>query len=283
MLLIRNDSEFGNLLQDLRKQKIIGIDTEFVRRNTYFAELCLLQISTPDNIFIVDPKLVTLNRFVDILSSSEIVKIFHACAQDVRIFHHMLKVKTANIFDTQEAVKFVGIKHQISYQEACQKILSEPIKKEQQFRDWNIRPQPENMLEYAAQDVKHLISLHDTLKATMEHKRIFINFCKFMESFSSDEFYSVKFHELWKKVQTKETSPYFLKKIQFLASFRETCAIELNMPRGRILSDYEINIIAQKLPENPLALSKLGIKLPLLSKSHITKLMDLCSGIRAGL
>ncbi|NBO24445.1 MAG: hypothetical protein EBU93_04325 [Chlamydiae bacterium] len=280
MLFVDNEATFTEVIDDLRGQEIIGVDTEFVRKNTYFAQLSLIQISTPTKIYIIDPHLLKIEKLSPIFLSKTIIKIFHACSQDVKIFHNILNIATNHIFDTQEAINFLGIKNQISYQDACLKILARPIDKEQQYRDWNVRPLPYNMIEYAAQDVEHLIELYKTLREMMIQKKIFVNFCKFMESFSSEEFYKIKFDDLWKKVRTNETNPKYLKKLQMLATFREYCAIELNIPRARVISDQDLNSITAYLPSNFSDLKRLNIQLGNIKPSMMTKLFDLCAGIK---
>ncbi|MDX1916492.1 MAG: HRDC domain-containing protein [Rickettsiaceae bacterium] len=280
MLLIQNDIQLDAVVEDLLNQKVIGIDTEFVRNNTYFAELCLVQISTLNNIYIIDPYLVKIAKLKDILLSRSISKVFHACSQDIKIFYKDLNLKTNNIFDTQESINFLGIKKQISYRDACLKILNKSIEKEQQFRNWNHRPLPFTMLEYAAQDVRYLITMQEKLKTLMEEKKIYINFCNFMESFSSDDFYKIKFDDMWKKVNTKDNSRSHLKKLKILAAVREVWAIELNSPRSKIISDDNLNLIALHLPTNMKELYNSHIILNKFNHNMFTKLFELCSGIK---
>ncbi|MDX1923660.1 MAG: ribonuclease D [Rickettsiaceae bacterium] len=280
MLFINTTKQLEDLADILSSEKLIGIDTEFVRKNTYFAKLALVQISTHAEIYLIDPLSLDLAAIKGVLIDKDIVKIFHACSQDVRIFHDVLGIETQNIFDTQEAIKFLGIRDQISYQDACLKILNIAIEKEQQFREWDIRPIPHDMELYAAQDVEHLIDLYNSLKKMMEEKKIYNNFCRFMESFSAKEFYQVKFDEMWKKVRTKETNKRFLYNLQLLASFRESCAIELNIPRMHAISDNDLLKITEYLPQSVSHLAKLNIRLSKLNKSLVDKLFDLCAGLK---
>lgn len=278
MLIITTTAELKDLVTELKKEPVIAIDTEFVRRDTYYAKLCLIQVATSKNIYVIDPLKLDLDSFKEVLTDKNIVKVFHAPHQDLGIFYNILNTITINIFDTQEAVKFLGIKSQISYQEICSKILNIQIEKEQQFREWNLRPLSTEMLEYAAQDVTYLIQLYNKLKQMLEEKIIYINFCYYMEHFAKKEFYQVKFDDMWKKVKTTERSQSFFRRLQILAAFRENCAIELNIPRVHAISDKNLVEITLKLPKTLKEFSALGIRTQL-TPSHISKLLDICAGL----
>lgn len=280
MLYINTNEILEKAVAILANQKMIGIDTEFIRRDTYYAKLSLIQISTLEEIYIIDPIKLDISSLKEILISQKIIKIFHAPLQDLGIFYNVLKTITLNVFDTQEAIKFLGIRSQISYQDACKKILNIEIEKEQQFREWNIRPLSEDMINYAAQDVDHLIPLYLELKKRMEEEKIFINFCRYMESFSQKEFYEVKLTEVWKKIRTHERSNIFMKNLQMIASFRETMAINLDLPRSFVISDQDLIEVTKLLPSNKNELQNLKIKTKL-NSSQINALIDLCAGLKA--
>lgn len=279
MLYINTAEEFSVVIQKLKTQKVIGIDTEFMRRDTYFAKLCLIQISTYDDIFVVDPLSFDISEFKEILLSETILKIFHAPNQDLGIFYNVLKVVTMNVFDVQEAVKFLGIRNQISYSDACEKILGVKIEKAQQYREWNIRPLPEDMKEYAGQDVKYLIQLYNNLRKKMEEKLNFINFCHYMESFSKKEFYQIKFDEIWKKMKIMGKSNLINARLKELAAFREVCAIELNLPRVHVISDEDLCKVAEKLPCDGKSYKEMNLR-SRLTKSQIDKFLDICAGLK---
>jgi ribonuclease D len=280
MLYIESEPKFGQMIIDLKDHELIGLDTEFVRRDTYFAKLSLIQISTKNQIYVVDPLVVNVSKISEILLNRNITKIFHAPHQDLGIFYHDFGVITENIFDIQSAVKFLGIRNQISYQDACEKILNINIEKTQQFREWNLRPLSKEMIEYAAQDVLHLIPLFEKLKAKMEEKIIYKNFCHFMnEQFCKKEFYQLDFEDIWKKVKTNERNRSVVDNIKHLASYREECAIELDIPRLHVLSDEGLSLIAKKLPVNDRELNSLNLKLAMNNKQK-QKLYEICNGMR---
>ncbi|MDX2049765.1 MAG: HRDC domain-containing protein [Rickettsiaceae bacterium] len=281
MLFIDNYDKLEKIAKSLMVEDMIGIDTEFMRRDTYYAKLCLIQISTKSDIIILDPINLDISPLKPILTSPNIVKIIHASYQDLGIFYHIFKIPVSRIFDTQEAIKFLSIKNQISYRDACEKILSKHIEKEQQFRQWNKRPLPDDMKAYAAQDVEHLIALYERLKKLMEERSIYNNFCKFMESFSRDEFYKPNFENIWKKVKTNIGDAQFLRALKHTAAFREECAIKLDLPRVRVISDEDLSEVTKHLPQNIKEFRNI-CKRTSLKDYQIEKLVSLCSGLYSG-
>lgn len=280
MLYIDNELKLNDAISHIKSQSEIGIDTEFVRKDTYFANLCLLQISTKEEIFVIDPLKLKLESFVEILIDEKIKKIFHDPHQDLGIFYKNFGVITNNIFDVQASVKFLGIRNQISYQDACLRILNVKIEKTQQFRQWNLRPLSPEMIDYAAQDVVYLINLYEKLRQMMEEKLMYKNFCYYMnELFCKKEFYHPNLDEVWKKMKINEANPKIIDNLTILAAFREECAIVLNMPRGHTISDQDLLLIATKLPANEREMNSLNIKSSF-NRSQKARLFEICLGIK---
>ena len=115
-MLIDTDQQFVAFLERCKKSPYIAIDTEFLREKTYYPKLCLLQMGIENEIAIVDPfKIRNLAALSDVLVDPSIVKIFHACSQDVEILYHETGVVPSPIFDTQIAAAVLGKTQQASY------------------------------------------------------------------------------------------------------------------------------------------------------------------------
>ena len=279
MLIIETEEKLKEQVKNLRYEKVLGIDTEFVRRDTYFAKLCLIQVSTARDSFIIDPIKCDVSEFKNILENENIIKIFHAPYQDLGIFYNDLKATTKNIFDTQEAARFADIKNQISYQELCSKVIGVNIVKTQKFREWNLRPIPEDMIEYAAQDVKYLIPLYNKLKDLLKSKQRYEVFRSKMAELNSPESYNNDLEDAWIRIKTDEKSPKFIENLKILAHFREESVIELDIPRQYFLSDNELILIAKSLPQTEKELARLCLRrIP--QDKFKTKLLEICSGLR---
>ncbi len=278
MLIIKTTSELKDVVDILSKEEAIAIDTEFVRIDTYFAKLALIQIATKKDFYVIDPLELDLTPFARILTDKNIVKVLHAPSQDVGIFYHKLGAYTANLFDTQEAAKYCGIKHQISYQDICQKVLGITIEKEQQFRNWLIRPLSKELIDYALQDVAYLLQLYQKLKSEMRAYHSVEKFASSMEIYNQKEFYLPKIENIWKKIKTLDKFKDSENRLQMLAAFRELAAIKLDLPRQHVINDNGLILIAQKLPKDSKDLAKLSIRHKL-SAEQLEELFDICAGL----
>ena len=95
----------------------VAVDTEFMRENTYWADLCLIQLASPDEAAAVDPKAsgLDLAPMLDLLVEADVLKIFHAGGQDIEIIHNMTGKTPSPVFDTQVAAMALGMGEQVSY------------------------------------------------------------------------------------------------------------------------------------------------------------------------
>ena len=150
-----------NFLKKLQNQKIIGIDTEFDWRNTYFPILSLIQISTVSDIFLVDSMDFKNEKFLKkILEDKSILKIFHSARSDSTVLSNCKNIQINNIYDIQQAEKFITKGEITSYAKLVEKYLSIKIDKSETNSNWLKRPLSEKQLKYAAEDVEYLMDIY---------------------------------------------------------------------------------------------------------------------------
>lgn len=280
MSLIDTNNKLEEKLKTLKSEELIGLDTEFVRQKTYFAKLCLIQISTPREYFAIDPLMLDISPLKEILESKNIMKIIHDPNQDLSIFYHKLGIITNNVFDTQEAARLSKIKNQISYREICEKILNVKIDKNQKFRDWAVRPLPKDMIDYALQDVKYLIPIYHKLKQTLRGAAATKEFRERMEEFSQKSFYINPIELAWKKIRIENIDEKFQNRLKAIATFREISAMKMDIPRKYFLSDEDILKIINKLPINYKEISELKLRKKIKPK-FLEELFNISEGIKS--
>ena len=148
---------------------------EFIRVNTYFPELCLLQLAykknNDKNIIVLDvfKKEINYEPFIDILKNKKITKVLHAGRQDCEIFLNLFSFLPQNIFDTQVAAMVCGIGDQESYENLVMNFLSIQIDKTYQFMDWSKRPLSQSQINYAANDVFYLCDIYEKQKELLKN------------------------------------------------------------------------------------------------------------------
>lgn len=127
----------------IRGSEWIALDTEFIREKTYYPQLCLIQIGVPDRAACIDPLAIqSLEPVYDLLMDNSIIKVLHACSQDLEIFVHQTGKVPGPIFDTQLAAPLLGLAEQIGYGNAVKELLGVQLEKTQSRTDWSKRPCP---------------------------------------------------------------------------------------------------------------------------------------------
>ena len=158
-----------SLVAELQQQEQIGVDTEFMRERTYFAQLCLTQISTPDEIWCVDP----LSDHPQDAFWKEMLThdwVVHSARQDIEVIYQLAGAMPESIFDTQVAAGLLGFPAQVGYAGLVKELFDVEIHKSHTRADWTKRPLRKEYLEYAAEDVEYLLPACEILTQRLEEK-----------------------------------------------------------------------------------------------------------------
>ena len=237
----------------------ITIDTEFLRETTFWPELCLIQMASPDLEVIVDPlaKGLDLAPFFELMADASVVKVFHAARQDIEIIFHLGEMLPHPIFDTQVAAMVCGFGDSVSYDQLVQKIKGVHIDKSSRFTDWSRRPLSEKQLDYALADVTHLRDVYLKLKGQLESEGRAGWLAEEMAILESRGTYDLHPDDAWQRLKMRLRKPLELAVLKYVAAWREREARSRNVPRSRVLKDDAIYEIAQQQPKDTEALGRL--------------------------
>lgn len=169
---IQNSSDIKLVSKNLSNEIEIGVDTEFTWRKTYFPILSLIQISTPNTLFILD--CLSLKNDIlylrEIFEDETIIKIFHSLRGDISVLKSSYNFQIKNIYDTQIAENQILEKEiQIGYKDLVKKYLNKNILKSETKSNWGKRPLNEKQIEYAFNDVEHLIKIKQIQSKILEN------------------------------------------------------------------------------------------------------------------
>ena len=160
--MIDANDDLAGLVARLSEVDVISIDTEFARFNTYYPIVGLIQIYDGSECFIIDPlEIGDLAPLAGLLTNENVIKVFHACSEDIEVFQHGLGVVPAPVFDTQTAAAILGVGFSLSYQKLVLEYLNLEISKDETRSDWLQRPLTQSQLNYAALDVIHLLEVYE--------------------------------------------------------------------------------------------------------------------------
>ena len=161
---VDQQTEFEQLWQHLATCQVLALDTEFVRTRTLLPKLGLLQVFDGEQIYLIDPlPLSDLSPFADLLSNPSIVKVLHACSEDMEVFLSHFDVAPAPVFDTQFAANLLAMGPSLGYARLVESECEVTLDKGESRTDWLARPLSDRQLHYAANDVSYLYQIYTQL------------------------------------------------------------------------------------------------------------------------
>lgn len=251
MKLIENTEELKNFCKELKKQKFITVDLEFLREKTYYAKLCLIQVAHKNDAAIIDPlsKNIDLFPFFEILQDKKIIKVFHSCRQDVEILYNLTGKIPNPMFDTQIAAMVCGFGESVSYESLVKKIVKADLDKTYRLSNWSKRPLDDTQLEYAISDVTYLINIYEYMQDYLKKNNRVHWLDEEMEYLTSPETYVSNPDDAWQKIKHRSHNVKYLTMLRELASWREKRAQRKNVIRQAIIKDEALLNIAAVAPE----------------------------------
>jgi len=257
--LITTTEALADLCGRLAKADFITVDTEFMRENTYWPELCLVQIADDKEAAAIDPLAsgLDLAPLLDLLVDNEdVLKVFHAGGQDVEIIYNLTGRTPHPIFDTQIAMMAISQSEQIGYSNLVESWLGFTVDKGARFTDWSRRPLTERQIEYAIGDVTHLSKIFPRMLKRLIKTGRGEWLDAEMEKLADPENYRSDPQAVWQKIRAPSRNAAVLGRLKAVAAWREVEAMDKNIPRGRIMRDETLADIASHPPREQHELAK---------------------------
>ena len=257
--LITKTDDLAELCDRLAQSEFVCVDTEFMRENTYYPLLCLLQIGNEEEAAAIDPLAdgIDLAPLWDLLCENEdVLKVFHAGGQDVEIVYNFTGKTPHPIFDTQIAMMAVSQSEQIGYANLVESWMGKQIDKGARFTDWSRRPLTERQIEYAIGDVTYLAKIFPKLlkKLIKTGRGQWLD--AEMEKLADPANYANDLDLAWQRIRAPSRSPVVLGRLKALAGWRESEAQAKDIPRGRIMRDETLADLASHPPKTQAELAK---------------------------
>jgi ribonuclease D len=247
---ITTTKELSAACTRLAKHPFITVDTEFLRETTYFPILCVAQLASADEAFVVDALAegLDLAPFFKLMANTKVLKVFHAARQDIEIIWHRAQLVPTPVFDTQVAAMVLGYGDSISYDQLVQRITGDALDKSHRFTDWARRPLSDAQLAYAISDVTHLREVYLSLAADLERRGRTDWVLEEMKVLTSPDTYRMEPERAWERLKARARKPKELAVLMEIAAWREREAQARDVPRGRVIKDEVIGDIATQTP-----------------------------------
>ncbi|WP_020393660.1 ribonuclease D [Thiolinea disciformis] len=250
---IDTNIKLENFLQTIQTAKWVILDTEFIREKTYYPRLCLIQLATDQQLACIDPLTITnLEPFFQFLRQTDRVKVLHAAWQDLEIFYYLSGGQTLSpIFDSQIAAAVLGLGDQLGYARLVEDLLGVQLDKSQSRTDWARRPLNKAQLAYAIDDVRYLRDLYPILQEKLASTGRATWVSKPFKQLSEADQYQPAPRSSWERVKMVQLlKPRQLSILRELAAWRESLAIEKDLPRRWLVSDEILIDMARMKPNN---------------------------------
>jgi ribonuclease D len=169
--IIDTPAGLRDIANTFSKETSIGVDLEADSMYHFQEKVCLLQMATKRMNFIIDPlQIRDLSVLKPVFARQRIKKIFHGADYDVRSLFRDFKIKIQNLFDTQLAAMFLGLK-ETGLEAVIKERFQVALEKKYQRKDWSRRPLPQEMIAYAANDVRYLVPLADMFEKKLSKEK----------------------------------------------------------------------------------------------------------------
>jgi ribonuclease D len=244
----------------------IGIDTEFMAEGRYQALLCLVQVAVPTGdgddveVAVLDPLAdggFDHEPLAQMLADPAIEVVMHAGRQDVAILRRAWRTDVTNIFDTQIAAGFGGLRAQMGYGDMLHDVLGIRVPKTASFTRWDKRPLTKEQVDYARSDVEHLLQLATALEERLEAQGRLgwaREECRFLEDVSDER----DPDEVWRRLpKVNQLSPRQRAVARAIGAWRERTARQEDRPVGQVLADQALVEVARRRPADTRALEQI--------------------------
>ena len=276
--LITDSDSLLKLCERLANSDFVTVDTEFMRENTYWPDLCLVQIANTEEAAAIDPKAegLDLAPLLNLLvNNDDVLKVFHAGGQDLEIVFNLTGGTPHPLFDTQIAAMALGLGEQVGYSNLVENMLGKSLDKGARFTDWGRRPLDKRQIDYAIGDVTYLATLVPKMLSRLKKTGRGAWLDQEMERLADPTNYANDPAQAWKKVRISSRKPDVLGRLKALAAWREIEARQKNLPRGRIMKDETLADIASHPPADQEGLARVrGLSAGWKSNDIGARLMD---------
>lgn len=247
--LLTSPSQLTDMLKSIKSSRWIGIDTEFIRETSFFPRMALIQVANEEQIWLIDPTAldrVALEPFLNVLTNSQVLKIFHASHADQECFFWSYQIIAKPVLDTSIAAALCGMGESIGLQKLVREMLGVHLSKGRARAKWLSRPLSVELLRYAEQDVAHLVQLAKALQQKLT------GLDRWEWALEESKTDPTRFDHSPEDVAMKLAKGSHLEKelgiLEELVAWRETRAREANLPRGWVADNDVLISLARSKP-----------------------------------
>lgn len=247
---VRKQSQLDEVIEALATCGRVALDTEFIKRDTYYPRLALIQLNTGNHVYLLDAPQLQLSELWQALMKVD-VAIWHACGEDLGIFYLLSGCPPlTNIFDTQIALSYLTGQLQMGYQQALDEQLDMHIDKEQSQSDWLQRPLSDEQEQYAIDDVRFLPALYLSLEYALKSQGLYEYVWEDCQLYANDLYdaQNVADEQMYLTMADYRYTSEQMAILQAVATWREELARSTNQPRTFVIKKQAVREIITEKP-----------------------------------
>ena len=249
---VRKQNELDKVIADLATCGRVALDTEFIKRDTYYPRLALVQLNTGNHVYLLDAPELQLSELWEALRQVD-VAIWHACGEDLGIFYLLSGCPPlTNIFDTQIALSYLTGQLQMGYQQALADQLDMHIDKEHSQSDWLQRPLTDEQEQYAIDDVRYLPALYLSIEHALKAQGLYDYVWADCQLYASDlyDLQHVEDEAMYLTMADYRYNSQQMAILKGVATWREELARATNQPRTFIIKKQAVREIVTEKPNS---------------------------------
>ncbi len=248
---VTSDESLQAVMIQCRELEWVALDTEFVRYNTYYPNIGLIQLAAGNRFYLIDPLTIQNKQpLIDLLDDPKVVKVMHACSEDLEVFRCYLGTLPQPLFDTQIAAALLGHGFSIGYKTLVEKQYGISLPKEQQRSNWCNRPLTEAQQKYAILDVVYLADIYEHQLAELHQVDRFHWLTEECQCLIDKQSRDMPADEQYLRIKgVNNLNGQQLYVVKKLAEWRENESQKRNTPRGFLLKDAILLELARKQPD----------------------------------
>ena len=247
---VRKQGQLAEVIDALATCGRVALDTEFIKRDTYYPRLALVQLNTGNHVYLLDAPQLQLSELWQALMKVD-VAIWHACGEDLGIFYLLSGCPPlSNIFDTQIALSYLTGQLQMGYQQALDEQLDMHIDKEQSQSDWLQRPLSDEQEQYAIDDVRFLPALYLSLEYELKKQGLYEYVWEDCQLYANDLYdaQNVADEQMYLTMADYRYTSEQMAILQAVATWREELARSTNQPRTFVIKKQAVREIITEKP-----------------------------------
>ena len=255
---IRDNDSLGQHCAEWQSLPFVALDTEFMRVDTFYPIAGLIQIGDGERAYLIDP--LTIDNWQplsDLLENPAVVKVLHACSEDLEVLLRLTGSLPAPLFDTQLAAAYLNLGFSMGYSRLVKEVLDIDLPKGETRSDWLQRPLSETQISYAAEDALHLAEVYVLLRPRLSDEKyawVLEDGAELVANLRRE----VDPYEVYREAKLAwKLSPAQLAVLREICAWREQQARARDLPRNRVVREHALWPLAKTQPDNLVALARI--------------------------